>query len=107
VSLAYLGPLSLFVLTPFVIRTDAQFRVVETAGKKGIVLFVIQIAIFLAVSSILSNQWWEINLGIIDSSTLGILLCAALSCIFSIAELFGKSICFPEPMESWAINLKI
>lgn len=105
--LAYWGPLSLLVLTPLKIREETRYRSIEKAGKKGIVLFVIQVAVFLLVTTALSNQWWCINLGYFDSVTLGLLLCALLSLFFSTAALFGKSVGFPEPMESWAINLKI
>ncbi len=56
--LAYLGPLSVLIMTVGELRTRSDLARIETAGKRGIVLFLAQVAIFLVCSVCLDNAYW-------------------------------------------------
>lgn len=105
--LAYLGPLSVLIMTVGEIRTAPNLADLEKAGKKGIVLFLAQLAMFLTCSVGLDNAYWHVDTGELSAMGVAALLCGAVSLLYGGAALFGFNMYYPEPFETWAVNLKI
>jgi hypothetical protein len=105
--LAYLGPLSVLIMTVGELRTRSDFAPIERAGKRGIVLFLAQVAIFLVCSVCLDNAYWQVDTGIFPSIWVAAGVCGIFSLIYGVAALIGSDLHFPEPFETWAVNLKI
>lgn len=105
--LAYLGPISVLIMTAGEVRTRSALATIETAGKRGIVLFLAQVAIFLVCSVCLDNAYWQVNIGIFTSVEIAAMLCGVFSLLYGGAALLGFNLRFPEPFETWAVNLKI
>jgi hypothetical protein len=105
--LAYLGPLSVLVMTVGEVRSKPDLQRVEKAGKRGIVLFIAQVAIFLVCSLALDNAYWHVDTGVFPAMGVAASICAVFSLLYGIAALLGCDLHFPEPFETWAINLKI
>jgi hypothetical protein len=105
--LAYWGPLSVLVLTVGEMRSKPELADLEKVGKRGIVLFIAQVAIFLVCSVALDNAYWQVEMGAFPAMWVAAALCAFLSLLFGVTALFGLDLHFPEPFETWANNLKI
>ena len=105
--LAYLGPLSVLIMTVEEVRTRSDLAGIETAGKRGIVLFLAQIAIFLVCSVGLDNAYWYVDTGNFTALEVAAMLCGVFSLLYGGAALLGFNLRFPEPFETWAVNLKI
>jgi hypothetical protein len=102
-----MGPLSVLIMTVGELRTRSDLASIEKAGKRGIVLFLAQVAIFLVCSVCLDNAYWKVNTGIFSSLWVAAGVCGIFSLIYGVAALIGSDLHFPEPFETWAVNLKI
>jgi hypothetical protein len=105
--LAYLGPVSVLVLTVGEVRDEPGLSGIEKVAKRGIVLFIAQVAIFLVCSVALENAYWHVDIGVLPAMWVAAAICAILSLLYGVAALLGCDLGFPEPFETWAINLKI